>query len=172
VITGLDALELHGMQRAPRPTGPVHVLLPPERRVAGCGLVLVERTTRLPDPLPGRWPPAPLARAVLDFSRRTGGRDQVRAAIAEVVQRRRCTPAELAAELAAGSQLHSKLPREVLSEVSDGIRSAAEAKSSRRMRAPARDAQPVPRCVVGSPEYARYERRSSPCDASGWIAAR
>ena len=129
LLTGLDALELHGMQRAPSPNGPVHVLVPEDRRRAGHGVALVERTERLPVAEPGRWPLAPLDRAVLDFSRRCRDRDQVRSALAEAVQRRRCSPAGLVVELNAGSQRGSALPREVLREVADGVRSVAEAKA-------------------------------------------
>lgn len=129
VLTGLEALELHGMVRMPSPSGPVHLLLPVDRRRAGSGWVLAERTERLPVAVPGRWPLAPISRAVLDFARRTRERDQVRAAIAEVVQRGRCTPAELNAELAAGSGRGSALPRSVLQEISDGVRSVAETKA-------------------------------------------
>jgi hypothetical protein len=43
------------------------------------------------------------------------------------VQRRCCTPAELKAELALGSGRGARLPREVLLEITDGVRSAAEA---------------------------------------------
>ena len=129
VITSLDALELHGMRRAPAPSGPVHLLIPADRRRVGAGRVLCERTDRLPEIEPGRWPLAPLPRAVLDFARRCGDRNEVRAALAETVQRGRCAPAELAAELAAGSQRGSALPRAVLYEISDGVRSVAEAKA-------------------------------------------
>jgi hypothetical protein len=127
VLTGLDALELHGMQRMPRPSGPVHLLIPGERRRAGTGLVLAERTDRLPPPVPGRWPLAPITRAALDAARRLTDRDQARSLLAEVVQRGRCSPAELNAELAHGSGRGIKLPREVLVEISDGVRSVAEA---------------------------------------------
>jgi hypothetical protein len=129
VLTGLDALELHGMERMPRPSGAVHLLVPAVRRRAGSGLVLVERTDRLPRAVPGRWPLAPVPRAALDACRRIADRDQVRALLAEVVQRARCAPAELNAELAAGSGRGSRLPRDVLAEISDGVRSAAEAKA-------------------------------------------
>jgi hypothetical protein len=127
VLTGLDALALHGMTRMPNPAGPVHLLVPADRRRIGAGRVLAERTDRLPDPVPGRWPIAPIARAALDFARRSSERNEVRATIAEVVQRGRCTPADLNGELAAGSGRGSALPREVLREVSDGVRSVAEA---------------------------------------------
>lgn len=127
VITGLDALELHGMERMPRPSGPVHLLVPARCRRAGAGLVLAERTERLPLAVAGRWPLAPVARAALDSTRRIADREQVRATLAEVVQRDRCTPADLITELAEGCARGSRLPREVLAEIGDGVRSAAEA---------------------------------------------
>jgi len=134
VITGLDALELHGMERVPAPSGPVHVLVPQDRRRVGYGLALVERTGRLPEPEPGRWPLAPLSRAVLDHVRRIGNRDLVRSAVAEVVQRGRATPAQLVRELDGGAQRGARLPREVLREVGDGIRSVAEAQARTLLR--------------------------------------
>ena len=129
VLSGLDALELYGMSRMPRPSGPVHLLVAADVRRAGSGRVLAERTDRLPVAAPGRWPLAPEARAVLDFARRSRDRAEVRGAIAEVVQRGRCTPADLNTELAAGSRRGSALPREVLREIGDGVRSAAEAQA-------------------------------------------
>jgi hypothetical protein len=69
----------------------------------------------------------PDRRAALDGARRLGVRDEVRALLAEVVQRGRCSPAELNAELAEGSDRGTRLPREVLLEISDGVRSVAEA---------------------------------------------
>ncbi len=134
VITGLDALELHGMDRLPRSHGPVPILVPADRRRAGYGLVTVIRTDRMPEPEPGRWPIAPLARAVLDHCRMIRDRDQVRSALAEVVQRGRCTPGQLAEELRLGAQRHTKLPRAVLAEVGDGVRSVAEAKARELVR--------------------------------------
>lgn len=134
LITGLDALDLHGMERIPAPSGPVQVLVPGDRRRVGYGLALVERTDRLPEPEPGRWPLAPLSRAVLDHVRRIGNRDLVRSAIAEVVQRGRATPAQLVRELDEGAQRGARLPREVLREVSDGIRSVAEARARALLR--------------------------------------
>lgn len=134
VLTGLDALELAGSRSVPRPTGPVHVLVPADRHRTGNEVALIERTARLPDAVPGRWPAAPVARSVLDFARRTRDRNQVRAALAEVVQRGWVTPAALAAELEAGSGRGSALPRAVLAEVGDGVRSAAEAQARELVR--------------------------------------
>lgn len=126
VLSGPDGLRALGMRRSPEPIGPVHVLVPAERQRTAQGLALLERTTRLPRPLLGRWPCAPAARAVLDTTRRCADRDVVRATIAEVVQRGRATPAQLAAELNAGSGRGAALVRSVLDEVGAGVRSAAE----------------------------------------------
>jgi hypothetical protein len=129
VLTGADALELHGLRRMPQPSGPVHLLVPTAVRCAGRGRLVIERTRRLPAPVPGRWPVAPVPRAALDFTRRSSDRGVVRAVLAEVVQRGLCGPGDLAAELAAGSARGSALPRSVLAEVLDGVRSPAEAEA-------------------------------------------
>jgi hypothetical protein len=134
VLTGSDALELHGMKRMPPPTGLIHVLVPAGRRRVGAGKLLVERTDRLPVAAPGQWPLPPIERAALDLARRTRDRDVVRAVLAEVVQRGRTTPARLVAELEAGSDRGTALPREVLTAVSDGIRSVAEAEARELLR--------------------------------------
>ncbi|HZG89851.1 MAG TPA: hypothetical protein VEZ42_06525 [Pseudonocardia sp.] len=127
VLTGLDALELHGMRRIPAPSGPVHVLVLSDVRRSGCGRLLVERTERLPDPGTARWPLAPVERAALDFARRSRDRGVVRAILSEAVQRGMCGVDGLSAELAAGSDRGSALPRAVLEEVGAGVRSPAEA---------------------------------------------
>jgi hypothetical protein len=134
VLTGSDALQLHGMSRMPPPTGLIHMLIPADRRRVGAGKLLIERTDRLPVPARGRWPLAPIERAALDLARRTYDRDVVRAVLAEVVQRGRTTPARLMAELEAGSGRGTALPREVLEAVSDGIRSVAEANARELVR--------------------------------------
>ncbi|RZT86984.1 hypothetical protein EV383_3889 [Pseudonocardia sediminis] len=129
VLTGLDALALHGLRNAPAPFGPIHVLVPHARRRAGAGVALLERTHRLPDPEPGRWPLAPIPRAVCDFARRSRDRNAVRTVVAEVVQRGRCTVSELVEELERGSSRGTAIVRDVLREISDGVRSVAEAEA-------------------------------------------
>jgi hypothetical protein len=88
----------------------------------------VERTTRMPSlQLLNDFPTAPLERAVLDAARRAGSVDGARAIIAEAVQRGRVLPARLRTELDRGSTRGSGLARKVLAEISDGVRSVAEA---------------------------------------------
>ena len=69
-----------------------------------------------------------MGRAALDAARRLPDRNEVRSLLAEVVQRGRCSPAELHTELADGSGRGTKLPREVLVEISDGVRSVGESR--------------------------------------------
>lgn len=127
VLTGWDALDRHGMA-TPSGRFDVHVLVPHTRQVRGTAHIHVERTIRLPNPLLcNGFPIAPLPRAAVDTARRLRSKDTVRALIAEVVQRGRVSPARLREELDAGSARGVTLPRRVLNEVSDGIRSVAEA---------------------------------------------
>lgn len=126
VVSGVEALRRHGMRRLPE-TEALFVLIGADRRRTSSGLIVTERTARLPEP----WvrdgvAVAPLERAAMDTARHTPDRDQVRALLAEVVQRRRSTVARLRDELAAGTQRGSGMPREVLSEIDDGVRSASE----------------------------------------------
>jgi hypothetical protein len=112
----------------PAPTGRLLVLVDERRQRTSSAFVVVERTERLPRPVDvGGLPFAPLDRAVLDTVRRLDRRDAVRAVLAEVVQKGRTTVARLRAELAAGSQRGSALPRQVLDELDAGVRSVAEA---------------------------------------------
>lgn len=57
------------------------------------------------------FPVTPVVRAVLDRARRLRDVDAVRALVAEAVQRRFCTPAQLALELDAGSKRGTALVR-------------------------------------------------------------
>ncbi|MFI6100291.1 hypothetical protein ACIA8G_32495 [Lentzea sp. NPDC051213] len=117
---------MHGLTRGPDPTK-IHVLVHDSRQPASHDFVLVERTFRLPE---ARWinglPVAPVDRCVLDGVRRMKDVNQVRSALAEAVQRGLGTPRELLDELNAGSCRGSAIPRMVLTELIDGIRSPAE----------------------------------------------
>jgi hypothetical protein len=68
-----------------------------------------------------------LPRAVADAVRDMASLRDVRAVVADAVQRGRCPVGELAAELAEGQKPGSALFRVALAEVADGIRSTAEA---------------------------------------------
>lgn len=128
VITGRRALRAYGLKSV-SDDGMVHVLVPHARRRISRGFVIVERTTRMPTAtVVDGVPCAPVARALVDACRRSESRDEVRELVAEAVQTGKCTPAEIAAELAACQRRGSALPRLVLKEIAAGIRSAAEAK--------------------------------------------
>jgi hypothetical protein len=72
-------------------------------------------------------PLAPVARALVDAAVPLREADAVRAMFADAVQRGLCTPADLAIELAQVQRPYTALARSVLEEVTDGVRSAAEA---------------------------------------------
>ncbi|MFC0439457.1 hypothetical protein [Kutzneria buriramensis] len=140
VITGVEAARRHGVRRVPA-EGPVHVLVEPDSRLGSQSFMLVERSKR-------RWsttvvdgiPLVSAARALVDAARREGRLDVVRSMIADGLQRNVCTIAGLTTELAHLRLRGSALPRMVLTEVDDGVRSAAEAWARRlvlRSRLPA-----------------------------------
>jgi hypothetical protein len=127
VLSGGEALRRHGLTD-PSPAGRLLVLVDEQRQRTSSGFVEIERTARLPRPIEiGGLPLAPLERAVICAVRRLDRRDAVRAVLAEAVQKGRTTVARLRAELAAGSQRGSALPRQVLDELEAGVRSVAEA---------------------------------------------
>ena len=127
VISGPAALRCHHIR------GPsadlIDVLVPATRRRRDAGFVRLHRTTRIPEriwqagPLRYASPPRAVADAVRDM---TSLRD-VRAVVADAVQRDRCRVRDLYAELIAGPSVGSALFREALTDVADGIRSTAEA---------------------------------------------
>jgi hypothetical protein len=126
VITGLAALQQHRI-RGPA-TDLIDVLIPASRRRRDAAFVRLHRTTRLPTRVwklgPLRY--APPARAVADAVRGLTSLRDVRAIVADGVQRGACTVPDLSTELNAGPSVGSKLLREALADVADGIRSAAE----------------------------------------------
>ncbi|MGV9292860.1 hypothetical protein [Amycolatopsis sp. NPDC003676] len=127
MVTGLWAARLHGLSQVPEPDQ-IHLLVPDRRGVSSVGFTLVERTTRLPQPVVRNGiPVAPAYRAVLDAVRRIRDFDAVRALLAESVQRRRCTLEQLTRELSRGSQRGSALPRRALTALLAGTQSVAEA---------------------------------------------
>lgn len=134
VLTGIEACRILGLRRGParRPDPPddaedVHVLIPHDRQVRSVGFVHVERTSHLPEPLVrDGLPVAPLTRACIDASRRIRSRGDVTELLSDAVQRSLCTVAALVSEVEVCSRRGTAVPRQVLREVADGVRSAAE----------------------------------------------
>lgn len=127
VITGPAALPCHRI-RVPR-TEFVDVLVPVTCQRRDKGFVRMHRTRRLPEDF-HPWGPiryALAARAVGDTVRWMSSLRDVRAVVADAVQRKRCELRELIDELNAGPMQSSALFREALSDVVGGSRSAAEA---------------------------------------------
>jgi hypothetical protein len=127
VITGPAALASHRL-RAPR-TQVVDVLVPLERRRRSVAFVQVTRTSRMPGMLFSDGPIsyAPPERAVADTVRGLRDIGEVRAVVADGVQRGTVLVWQLAEELTRGPVPGSARFRRVLEEVTDGVRLSAEA---------------------------------------------
>lgn len=127
ILGGLAACHLHGIRAAADPSV-VQLLLPRSRRLSGSDGVVVRRTVNLGQ----KWliaglPVCAPARAIVDASRRMRTLDRVRELVAEGVQTGKVTLDALAEELKAGGTAGTRLTRQVLAQVSDGVRSVAEA---------------------------------------------
>lgn len=121
LLTGVDALQLHGLRALPA-TGPVQILV--NRALEPAGKVRITRVRRLPDPVLRRgFLTAPLARAAVDTARALRHRDDLRAVLTEVVRHGGVPVADLRAGLARSSED----ARQVLSELADGVRSVPQA---------------------------------------------
>ena len=132
VITGPAAIRLHRL-RSPGPDS-IDVLIPWAVKRQSIGFVRIHRTTRMP----GFYTTGPIrfaqaGRAVADAAHGFTSLDDVRAVVAEAVQRRACTIAEIGMELAEGSRRGTRHLRTALTEVRAGARSAAEAKFMKRV---------------------------------------
>ena len=127
VLTGRAALRGLGITNSA--PGIVDVLVPKDRQCRNVAFVAVHRTTRMPDQVTvsGQRRYAAPPRAVADAARGLTDLRQVRAVVADAVQKGRCPLSLLVHELAAGPIRGSALLRQVLAEVADGVRSGAEA---------------------------------------------
>jgi hypothetical protein len=125
-ITGPAALGLHSV-RSPQ-TRVMDVLIPHQRRRRSLGFVRVHRTARMPSVVlwAGEVSYVPLARAVADTARILSDVAEVRAVVADGVQRQRVHITQLAEELHRGPVQGSAHLRQVLGEVGEGVRSSAE----------------------------------------------
>jgi hypothetical protein len=127
VLTGLEAARRHGVARLPD-DGRIHVLVPHDCQRSSRDFLRLERTRRPPsiEYIEG-IPVASAARSVVDAARRLQRTDQIRAMVADAVQRGICCVDSLAEEIAQRGVPGIAVPRGVLAEISDGVRSAAEA---------------------------------------------
>jgi very-short-patch-repair endonuclease len=126
VLTAMAAARRHGL-RVPE-GGPVDVEVPAAMRRQSAGFARVQRSTRMPEQVctTGEIRFAMPARAVADAARRLTSLRDVRALVAQAVQRQRCSIEMLRLELEQGPKNGSALLRAALIEVQDGVRSVAE----------------------------------------------
>jgi len=135
VLTGVAALRRHGLSAylpgsdARTQRSPVDVLVPLANRRSDAGFARLHRSSRLPRGfcVAGEARFALPPRAVADAVRLMTDLNDVRAVVAEAVQRGRCSISHLAEELDSGPIRYSALLRQALAEVAEGVRSAAEA---------------------------------------------
>jgi hypothetical protein len=145
VVTGVDALALHGLSGA-HLDGPVHVLVSPRRHSRLVDGVFFDRTSVLPvAQLRARFPVAPLPRATIDTCRRAPSADHVRALLTSVIREARVSPATLREELDKATSRGTALPRRILAELDDGVRSLTQGWAKRLIR---RAGLPMPRWRV------------------------
>jgi len=133
VITGPAAIRLHRL-RSPGPDV-IDVLIPWTAKRQSTGFVRIHRTTRMPGFCttgPIRF--ARVGRAVADASHGFTSLDDVRTVVAEAVQRRACSIAEIGLELEEGSARDTGHLRTTLAEMRAGARSAAEARFLNRVK--------------------------------------
>ncbi len=127
-LTGLSGLHWYGFRHAPG-TDKVHMLVRHETRRRSTGFVLVQRTHALDRATRdlGLYRVVSPARAVVDACRAAGDLRTVRAIITEAVQRNFAPLNVIADEVARANRSRTAIARQVISEVSDGVRSSPEA---------------------------------------------
>lgn len=132
VITGSVAMRIHRLRC---PGDAIDVLIPWTVKRQSTGFVRIHRTRRMPAfSQAGSIRFANPARAVADAAHGFTDLDQVRAVVAEAVQRQACSIAQIGLEFREGVNRDSLHFREALAEVRDGIRSVAEARFRERVR--------------------------------------
>jgi hypothetical protein len=133
-VTGPTAIRLHRL-RSPG-SDVIDVLIPWTVKRQSTGFVRIHRTRRMPRVYrTGVVDFADPARAVADAARQFSSLDDVRSVVAEAVQKRACSIAEIGLELEHGSSHDSARLRAALAEVRDGVRSVAEARFRSRVLA-------------------------------------
>jgi hypothetical protein len=126
LITGPAALFRHGVRVAH--TEFVDVLVPTSTQRRNLEFVRMHRSTRMPELMHVRdgLRYVPVARAVADSARAMQAIGDVRAVVADAVQRGRCPLDVIAGEARSGPSRGSALLRQAVAEVGEGIRSATE----------------------------------------------
>ena len=126
-VTGMAAMAWHGLRQ--QQGQPIDVLVPLQYRRSDAGFARLLRTSIMPgvDFRDGAVTYVPLDRAIADAVRRLSDMSEVRDLIASAVQRGKVGIWELARELDLGPRQGSARLRLALAEVSDGVRSVAEA---------------------------------------------
>jgi hypothetical protein len=130
VLTGALATRMHGLRNLPAPAAnlPVHLLVPTTRQTKSSGFVIVERTTRQPEPtLISGFATAPLPRAIFDTGRRHPQQQAIRAITLEAVQRRLLSVDDVFTEIRQGQRRWTAVLRDVLGDARAGVRSVPEA---------------------------------------------
>ena len=134
MLTGTAALKRLGVRVPNRDK--IVVLVPAARQHRSVGYVTIWMTARWPDEYmsQGVIRFALPDRAAADAARELTSDREIRAVIADAVQKRWCAPERLAAELRLGPRRGSRPLRMVLAEVADGARSVAESDLLRLIR--------------------------------------
>lgn len=160
VITGVDALAVRGVE-LPHPSW-VRLLVPVGHRPTSREFVMIERTTRLPEPLVRdglRF--APAARAAIDAARNTDDPVALRKVLALAVHHGLCSPDELRSELDQGNQRGSSSVRAALRQFGSAMATLSHAHAQRVLE---RTPLPPPRWNV-----TLHDRRGRPLGyADAW----
>ncbi|MFI2350215.1 hypothetical protein ACH492_24835 [Streptomyces sp. NPDC019443] len=137
LLTGAAALALYGVRATGplTPVGPVDVLVSGTRNPRSRAYVRVHRTQHSYRRLPIEGLPcAPLPRAATDAIPYLTGQNAVTALLAEVVQRGRCSLAELTTALRSTHRASDPRVATTIEGLTAGIRSVAEAQARRLLR--------------------------------------
>lgn len=144
MITGPAALRAYRL-RSPGPDV-IDVLVPHAARRQSTGFVRVHRTRQMPRAhRTGIIRYAAPARAVADAARLLPSLDDVRAVVAEAIQKQACSLAQLGLELGQGGNRGSTRLRTALADVRAGSRSVAEVRFRERVQ---RSSLPAPQYNV------------------------
>jgi very-short-patch-repair endonuclease len=153
IASGAAALHAYGFRTVGTPQREL-VLVRDGNGVRSFGRVTFRHTARLPSPILRPGPPlAPVERAVADHARSLRCLDDVRAVVAEAVQRGFCAIDAIAEELHAGRRNGGALLGRAVHEVTLGAASAPEARAASLLRAARVPAEQNAAVIVGARRY-------------------